>query len=870
MLSPRAGAGRPPPAGAGVGQGAAGWSTLDHVSTRTTEPTDRDGPDAPDVPDGSDAADGRRGPGSSQPSGSGGGGGGGLDSSGNDPRRWKALAVTLVAGFMTLLDVSIVNVAVPSIEKGLGASGNQIQWVLTGYAVAFALVLVPSGRLGDSYGRKRLWMVGLAVFTLSSLACGLVQDPTLLAVARVAQGFGAGMLNPQNTALIQTLFSGRERARAFGLFGATVGISTAVGPVLGGALIQVVPGDYGWRSVFLINVPIGIVGLLLAWRWIPTEARRPAQRQDVGGALLLGVAVVLVLLGVQEREMLGWTLAAGAVVVALAVLYGFWRYEKHVARTDTVPIINPRLMGESSYTSGVTLGALYFGGFTAIFYTLSLYLQQSVGYTPLETGLAQIPFAVATAITAPRASRAIADRGRQITVVGLCLVVAGLLATIAVVVLLAPAVGVRWTGFLIAVPLAVAGVGSGMVISPNVTQTLATISGAESGSASGVLQTVQRIGGGLGIAVVGSVFLALVTRDAVLALSAALGTSAVLVAAALVPAVAELRRELAARAAGEDEHADTDTEGSESTHEADGADEDADARRPAADVDGPAPTSSPAVWGTVTRSAGQPLVGAFVTVTDASGHQVGRTTTDSDGSYTLPLSTGGVYVLIVAGQHLQPTAASVVVADHPVTRDLVLAAGSSISGRVATRWHASALVPATGSLDGASPTGSHPDQDDLWEGLADAVLTLTDARGEVVATTTTDSRGGYTLADLVGGAYVITAQVAGRRPVASGVTVPDSGGTTCDLHVPAGGHLSATVTAASDGRQVPEATVTLLDEQGAVAATTTTDHEGRATLADLPAGTYTLTAAGYAPVATTVRLEEDRTTSADLHLGGPR
>lgn len=470
----------------------------------------------------------------------------GMDSSGNDPRRWKALTVTLVAGFMTLLDVSIVNVAVPSIEDGLGASSGQLQWVLTGYAVAFALVLVPSGRLGDAYGRKRLWMLGLTVFTLSSLACGLVQDATVLAVVRVFQGFGAGMLNPQNTALIQTLFSGRERAKAFGLFGATVGISTAVGPVLGGALIALVPGDYGWRSVFLINVPIGIAGLVLAWRWIPGEERRPAARQDVVGAVLLGVAVVLVLLGVQEREVLGWTLAAVTVAAALGVLYGFWRYEKRVARTSTVPIVNPTLMRETSYTSGITLGALYFGGFTAIFYTLSLYLQQGIGYSALLTGVAQTPFALATAISAPLAGKAIAEHGRKVTVIGLCLVVAGLLATIAVVLLVAPTVGEGWTGLLIAAPLALAGVGSGMVISPNITQTLSTVSGAESGSASGVLQTVQRIGGGLGIAVVGSVFLALATDDPALALAAALGTSAVLIAAALLPAVAELRRELAA------------------------------------------------------------------------------------------------------------------------------------------------------------------------------------------------------------------------------------------------------------------------------------------------------------------------------------
>ena len=831
------------------------------MSARTTEPTDRDSPGT------SDAEDGRRGSGASEPSGP--DGGGGLDSSGGDPRRWKALAVTLVAGFMTLLDVSIVNVAVPSIEQGLDASSSQIQWVLTGYAVAFALVLVPSGRLGDSYGRKRLWMVGLVVFTLSSLACGLVQDATLLAVARVAQGFGAGMLNPQNTALIQTLFSGRERARAFGIFGATVGISTAVGPVLGGALIQLVPGDYGWRSVFLINVPIGVVGLLLAWRWIPSEERRPAQRQDVLGALLLGVAVVLVLLGVQEREMLGWALAVGAVVVALGVLYGFWRYEKHVAGTRTVPIVNPRLMGESSYTSGVTLGALYFGGFTAIFYTLSLYLQQDVGYTALETGLAQTPFAIATAITAPRAGRAIADRGRQVTVTGLCLVVVGLLATIAVVVLLAPQVGTRWTGWLIAAPLAVAGIGSGMVISPNITQTLATISGAESGSASGVLQTLQRIGGGLGIAVVGSVFLALVGRDAVLGLSAALGTSALLIAAALVPAVSELRRELAS--ARDDEHGDDEEDGERSGADEDGGAEE-DAQEPAAGADGPASASHLAVWGTVRRGAGAPVGGVFVTLTDAGGHQVGRTTTDTDGSYTLALTTGGLYVLIVAGQHVQPTALSVAVADHGVTKDITLAAGSSLSGRVATRWRASALVPAgahDASLDGASLNGARPDED-LWQGLADAVLTLTDARGQVVATTTTDTRGGYTLSDLIGGTYVITAQADRRRPVAAAVAVPESGSATCDLHVPAGGHLAASVTAASTGHGVPEASVTLVEGDGTVVATTTTDERGRAAFDDLPAGTYTLTAAGYAPVATTITLHEDRTTTTDVRLGGAR
>ena len=272
----------------------------------------------------------------------------------------------------------------------------------------------------------------------------------------------------------------------------------------------------------------------------------------------------------------------------------------------------------------------------------------------------------------------------------------------------------------------------------------------------------------------------------------------------------------------------------------------------------------------MSRRAGAPLGGAFVTATDATGHQVGRTTTDSDGSYTLPLSSAGLYVLIVVGEHVQPAAASVVVADHGVTKDITLAAGSSLSGQVATRWHAGALVSAgdhDGTPQATSPNAARPDQD-LWQGLAGAVLTLTDARGQVVATTTTDTRGGYTLADLVEGTYVITAKVHQRRPVAAAVTVPETGSATCDLHVPAGGHLSATVSAASDGRQVPEASITLVDHSGTVVATTTTDHQGRAGFTDLPAGTYTLTAAGYASVATTVTLHEDTTTTTTVRLGG--
>ncbi len=460
-----------------------------------------------------------------------------------DPARWRGLAVCLVAGFMTLLDVSIVNVALPSIEQGLGASSSQLQWVLTGYALAFGLVLVSAGRLGDSHGRKRLFLIGLTVFIAGSLLCGIAGDATLLTLSRVLQGVGAGALQPQVTALIQSMFDGTERGRAFGLFGGTIGVSTASGPIIGGAILALVPGDDAWRWIFLVNLPIGVLALVLAWRWLPAGSSRPPERLDVVGSLLLGLAVLLVLLPLQERAVLGAGLTVASLVAAVVAGVGFTRWERRHAARGHTPLVRPELVREASYASGVTMGALFFAGFTAVFFTLSLYLQQGLGYTPLQAGLVQTPFAVASAVSAPLSGRAVATRGRALVVLGLCLVVAGLLAAVAVIALVAPAVGTTRTGLLLVLPLAVAGAGSGMVISPNVTLTLAGIGQADAGSASGVLQTFQRLSSAAGIAVVGSLFFMITAAgDPAGAAATALGCSALLVALALVPAVRDTRR----------------------------------------------------------------------------------------------------------------------------------------------------------------------------------------------------------------------------------------------------------------------------------------------------------------------------------------
>ncbi len=427
----------------------------------------------------------------------------GRQAAGPDPRRWRALTVCLVAGFMTLLDVSIVNVAIPSIRQGLGASASDIQWVLSGYSLAYGLVLVPTGRLGDARGRRTVFMAGLALFTLASAACGLAPGPVWLVVARLLQGIGGGTIAPQVSALIQTMFRGAERGRAFGLFGLTVGVSTAVGPLLGGTILATVPGEQAWRWIFLVNLPIGIGALVLARGLLPADsARRARQPLDLPGVALLAVALLLVLLpmletGADVPAALWLTLPIGLVLAS-----AFLRWERQYARRGNTPLVDLALLRRRSYAAGMSIAALYFAGFTSIFFTFTLFLQVGHGYTPLEAGLAQTPFAVGGAVSAPLAGRVITRIGRPLVVIGLGLVLAGLAgAWLAVRLVDGPSVG--WWA---ALPLLVAGVGSGVVISPNITLTLAEVPVVQAGSAGGVLQTAQRVGGAAGIAGVGAAF----------------------------------------------------------------------------------------------------------------------------------------------------------------------------------------------------------------------------------------------------------------------------------------------------------------------------------------------------------------------------
>ncbi|MFD7863133.1 MFS transporter [Streptomyces sp. NPDC059783] len=459
---------------------------------------------------------------------------------GADPRRWRALAVCLVAGFMTLLDVSIVNVALPSIREGLHTPESDLQWVLSGYALAFGLFLIPAGRLGDARGRRQVFMTGLALFTLSSAACGAAQSSTWLVVARLVQGLAGGLVSPQISALIQQMFAGRERGRAFGMFGTVVGISTAVGPLLGGLLIQAAGAEEGWRWVFYVNLPLGVVCLLLARRLLPdTPSAGPVRLRDLDpvGVLLLGAGVLALLLPfVQAHQWSGntkWLL----LLLAAALLAVFVGWESRCGRRGTTPVVSLALFRVRSYWLGCLLILLYFAGFTSIFFITTLYLQSGLHYTALQAGLSITPFALGSAVAASPGGRLVGRYGRPLVVVGLAAVAVGLAAT-ALAVHLDTGRGVGWA---MAAPLLFAGLGSGLVIAPNQTLTLSQVPVAGAGSAGGTLQTGQRVGSAIGIAAVGSVFFAQVGSAAwSTAYDHGLVVSVAFVVAALLVALADV------------------------------------------------------------------------------------------------------------------------------------------------------------------------------------------------------------------------------------------------------------------------------------------------------------------------------------------
>ncbi|MDO5667996.1 MAG: MFS transporter [Alcaligenaceae bacterium] len=422
-----------------------------------------------------------------------------------DPARQRILLVILSAIFMTLLSISIVNVALPSIQSSLQTTFADLQWILSGYALSFGVFLVGAGRAGDLFGRGALFIFGAILFTVASIAAGFAPDPLWLNVARVFQGIGSGFLNPQGVGMIQQYFHGKERGRAFGLFGTAVGLSVAIGPVLGGLMIKVFGPELGWRLTFLINVPAGILTIVLAWLWFPRplllldKFKKPGwfSSLDPVGASLLGLAVLAILFPFVEsyRSALLWLL----IPLGLFLIWLFVRWERYYEKKGLSPMVNLGVFSIPSFRNGSIVMSLFFLGMSSVWVLVPIYLQQGLGFSAFAAGSIGIPAALLSSWASNRAGNAVGTYGIRVVIFGITLTLLGVLLCILTIYLNTHyGVSIWW----LAIGLSLFGMGQGITISPNQTLTLSEVPLNYAGSSGAVVQTGQRIGTSIGIAVI--------------------------------------------------------------------------------------------------------------------------------------------------------------------------------------------------------------------------------------------------------------------------------------------------------------------------------------------------------------------------------
>ncbi|MBW8871881.1 MAG: MFS transporter, partial [Leifsonia sp.] len=372
----------------------------------------------------------------------------------------------MAVGALTILDLSGVNVALPSIQRSLHADSTQLQLIVAGYALAFGLTLIPSGRLGDTRSRRAMFVIGLVGFSLASALCALAPNIVWLTVTRFLQGAAAGVQMPQVLGMIQQLYRGEERGRAFGVFGAMVGIATAIGPSLAGSLIALGGAEEGWRLLFWFNVPCGAVALFFALRFLPrTQERGSGTELDPVGLVLLAGTILGLMLpfllttGSSTDDPLRWLWLAAFAAFGAAFLL----WERGYARRGLSPIIHLDLFRLASYRNGILIATVYFGGLPASFLVTTLFLQEGLHAQPLAAGLVSVPFALGAAVSAFVGGRLVHRFGRALVVVGLVIVIVGIGALLASATL-APPDSAEW--FMAASTL-IGGIGGGFVISPN-------------------------------------------------------------------------------------------------------------------------------------------------------------------------------------------------------------------------------------------------------------------------------------------------------------------------------------------------------------------------------------------------------------------
>lgn len=427
-----------------------------------------------------------------------------------DPRRWVALGVLLIANFMNLIDVTIVNVALPSMRTGLGASDTQIEWVVAAYILAFALGLLPFGRLGDILGRTTLFLWGVGGFTVASALCGLAPNIEFLIAARILQGLAGAMMTPQVLAIATVTFPPNERGQAFSLFGLSAGLASVCGPIVGGLLIDAQLFGMDWQPIFLVNIPVGIAAVVAGLYLIPRVPGHPDLKNDYAGIALFGISLIAVVFPIVEGRAFGWPLwAFGMIVAGVLGLVGFFFYQGARAKAGKPQLLNYDLLTNKDFMFGAMVVTIFASGIPGMFMVISLLLQGGFGFSPLESGLTNTPFSVGVLIASFIAGRFGANylRGR--------LAAAGAMLTF----------GIGWLHFIIAgvgdsidhwsflLPLLIAGIGLGLGFSSLFQLVLANVPPRDAGAGSGSLQAFQQVGGALGVALVGELFFTSLTND---------------------------------------------------------------------------------------------------------------------------------------------------------------------------------------------------------------------------------------------------------------------------------------------------------------------------------------------------------------------
>jgi EmrB/QacA subfamily drug resistance transporter len=403
---------------------------------------------------------------------------------------------------MDLIDGTIVNIAAPSIRADIGGSDSVMQWLVAAYTLSFAVLLITGARLGDLLGRRRLFMVGIVGFTTASVLCALAASPGMLIATRAIQGAFGAVLIPQGFGMIKEVFSEAEITKAFAAFGPVMGLSAVASPILGGALVDGNLLGTGWRAIFLVNVPLGVAGLIGALRVMPRTAGTPGTRLDPGGVLLVTAASFALIYPLVQGRELGWP--AWTFAMLGAGIAGFGAFAAYERRHRTRALIAPSLLRNRAFTGGLLVAVCFFAAMIGVNLVLSLFCQLGQGFTPLRTGLTIAPFAVGIALTAP-ASYPIAQRfGRVAMQAGFGVMGAGLALLALMLHAGAPAVS-SWT--LVPGEL-LAGMGMGVALPPLFDFILAGVARDEVGSASGVLNAIQQFGSALGIAVLATIFFA--------------------------------------------------------------------------------------------------------------------------------------------------------------------------------------------------------------------------------------------------------------------------------------------------------------------------------------------------------------------------